>query len=362
MGENRWSPRSGVEVGLAVLIFGCPLGCIVAGLVEGLGPGVLIVVAVLAAGVGWLKWREVRAGRAERRAVDAVYELYTDALDRAERGDLTGAVERFEEALAAPGGDDYTTELMQGLAAAHLAQGAPGRAVAVWRRAYQLHRDEQGDDAVSTLAAANGLAAALLIHGERAAAGERYRDTLDRCRRLLGDAHPETVAALNGAARTASQPEPPQPQSPHEQAAELYERLFGPSHPDTRIARQAAPQDPATARLAAGDLAGARTLCEQAAGTPAGCNDLAMVLREQRDLTAAYRAYERAAELSDPLDPEHLAARNGIVRVMLLQGDETNAATELTAVVEACVARFGEQHPETAAARRNLDRLSGGSS
>lgn len=345
-------PRDGVVTALAVVAVGGPLVCLVAGLVDGLGPWVLAVVGLLVAGVGWLKWREVRATRAERRAAGAVHDLYAEALDRAERGDLAGAAERFEEALGAPGGDDLTTELLQGLAAVHLAQGAPGRAVAVWLSAYQGNRDQYGDDAVPTLAAANGLAAALLTHGERAAAGDRYRDTLARCRRLLDDAHPETVAALNGVARTAPDPG-------HAQAAELYERHLGPSHPDTSIARrQAVPDDPATARLAAGDLAGARELYAAVAESPAALNDLAMVLREQRDLTAAYRAYERAAELSDPLDPQHLAARNGIARVMLLQGDETNAAAELMAVVAACVARYGEHHPETAAARRNLERIS----
>ncbi len=343
--------RDGVVTALAVAAVGCPLACIVAGLVDGLGPWVLAVVGLFVAGVGWLKWREVRATRAERRDTDAVHALYTDALDRAERGDPAGAAERFEAALAAPGGGDYAMELLQGLAAAHLAQGAAGRAVAVWRGAYQRFRDDLGEDAAQTLVAANGLAAALLSNGERDAAGDRYRDTLARCRALLGDADPETVAALNGVARTS-------PDQRHEQAADLYERLFGPSHPDTRMARrQAAPDDAATARLAAGDLAGARELCA-AAGSPAALNDLAMVLREQRDLMGAYRAYERAAERSDPLDPQHRAARDGIARVMLLQGDETNATAELTAVVEACVARHGEHHPETAAARRNLERIS----
>ncbi|GAB3830773.1 hypothetical protein ACFPIJ_30690 [Dactylosporangium cerinum] len=306
--------------------------------------------AVLLAGVGWLKWREVRATRVERQATDTVHELHSDALDRAERGDLTGAAERFEEALGATGGEDYTAELLQGLAAVHLAEGAPGRAVAVWLTAYQLQKDENGADAVPTLAAANGLAAALLTHGEREAAGDRYRDTLARCGRLLDDAHPESVAARNGVARITGE---------HAQAAELYERLFGPAHPDTRIARrQSAPDGPAIARLAAGDLAGARALAAAAFDSPAGLNDYAMVLREQRDLMAAYRAYERAAELSDPLDPEHLAARDGIARVMLLQGDVANATIELTAVIEACVTRHGEHHPGTAAARRNLERIS----
>ncbi|WP_203851515.1 hypothetical protein [Dactylosporangium siamense] len=342
--------REGVVTAVVVVAAACPLTCIVAGLVDGLGPWVLAVVAVLLAGVGWLRWREVRATRAERQATDAVHELYSDALDRAERGDLTGAAERFEEALGAAGGEDYTAELLQGLAAVHLAQGALGRAVAVWLTAHRTLNDEQGADALPTLAAANGLAAALLTHGEREAAGERYRDTLARCGRLLDDAHPESVAARNGVARVTGE---------HAEAADLYERLFGPAHPDTRIARrQAAPEDPATARLAAGDLAGARALSAAAVDAPAGLNDYAMVLREQRDLMAAYRAYERAAELSDPLDPEHLAARDGIARVMLLQGDEANAAIELTAVLEACVARLGEQHPDTVAARRNLERLS----
>ncbi|MEV0567107.1 tetratricopeptide repeat protein [Dactylosporangium sp. NPDC050588] len=350
--------RDGILTILLVLLVGGTIACLVAALVDGLGPWVLAVVALLAAGVARLKWREVRARRAERRTGDAVHDLYTDALDRAGRGDHAGAATRLAGALRR-GGGDLTTELQQCLAAAHLALGETGRAVAVWREAYELNRREQGDDAPPTIAAANGLAAALLTHGDRAAAAARYRDTLDRCRRLLGDADPETVAALNGVTRTDPTPR-------HDEVAALYEDLFGPFHPDARIARrQSAPQDPATARLATGDLRAARALSEQAAapgdgnatGTPAALNDLAMVLREQRDLMGAYRAYERATELSDPLDPHHLTALAGLTRIMLLQGDETNATAALTDLAEAYATRYGPHHPETTAARRNLARL-----
>ncbi|MEV4139649.1 tetratricopeptide repeat protein [Dactylosporangium sp. NPDC049742] len=357
--------RDGVLTVLVVLVAGGTIACLVAALVDGLGPWVLAVVALLAAGVARLKWREVRARRAERRTGEAVHDLYTDALDRAGHGDHAGAATRFADALRR-GGGDLTADLQQGLAAAHLALGETGRAVTVWREAYQLNQREQGDDALPTIAAANGLAAALLTHGDRAAAAARYRDTLERCRRLLGDADPETVAALNGVTRTDPTPR-------HDEVAALYEDLFGPSHPDARIARrQSAPQDPATARLATGDLRAARTLYEQAvpgdgtatgtpygrdATTPAALNDLAMVLREQRDLMGAHRAYERATELSDPLDPDHLAALAGLTRIMLLQGDETNATAALTDLAEACATRHGPDHPETAAARRNLARL-----
>ncbi|MGI5176345.1 tetratricopeptide repeat protein [Dactylosporangium sp. CA-152071] len=342
--------RDGVLTVLVALVAGGTIACLVAALVDGLGPWVLAVVALLAAGVAWLKWREVRARRAERRTEDAVHDLYTDALDRAGRGDHAGAATRLASALRR-GGGDLTAELQQCLAAAHLALGETGQAVAVWREAYELNQREQGDDAPPTIAAANGLAAALLTHGDRAAAAARYRDTLERCRRLLGDADPETVAALNGVTRTDPTPR-------HDTVAALYEDLFGASHPDARIARrQSAPQDPATAHLATGDLRAARTLSEQAATTPPALNDLAMVLREQRDLMGAYRAYERATELSDPLDPHHLTALAGLTRIMLLQGDETNATAALTDLAEAYATRYGPHHPETTAARRNLARL-----
>lgn len=359
MGETPRGSRDAIATALVAVPVGGVVVCIVAGLVDGLGAWVLGAVAVLAAvlavGVGRLKWREVRATRGREHADDAVHELYSDALDRAEQGDLVGAGARFEEALTTSDGDGdgdaYTMDLLQGLAAVRVAQGRTGRAVEVWHRAYQLQRDEYGDDSVPAVAAANGLAAALLMNGERDAAGERYRDTLDRCRRLLGAAHPETVVALNGVTRTGPAPE-------HGPVADLYARLLGPSHPDTRIARrQASPDGPAIARLAAGDLAGARASLEQSGLHTAGAvDDYAMVLREQRDLMAAYRAYERAADLGGE------RARYGIALVMLLQGDETNATAELRAVVEDCVARYGEEHPETLAARRSLDRVTGASS
>ncbi len=366
----------GIAIAVAVVIIGCVVVLLVGGLVDGLGWWVLVVPAALVGGIGWLKWLEARGNRARRHGVDGLHKLYVDALDRAGRGDLTGAAERLEEAVVASGrlGDDagrYMMVLLQELASVRMAQGDLGRAVAVWQRAYELSRAEQGDDAGSTLAAANGLAAVLLTRGERKAAAERYEDTLARCRRLLDDAHPETVAALNGVARSAPTPRLGQL---HQHAAELYARILGPSHPDTLVVqREAAPDNPATARLAVGDLNGARALFAQAVAdsvqrhgeadprTVAALNDLAMVLREQRDLTAAYRTYERAAELDAQLPvgphPQHLAAGNGIAQVMLLQGDTTNAATELAAVLDDCVARYGEQHPETAAARRNLDRV-----
>ncbi|WP_173083075.1 tetratricopeptide repeat protein [Phytohabitans rumicis] len=377
---ERFSPGQrlsrGIAMAVAIVIIGCVVVFLVGGLVEGLGWWVLVVLAALVGGVGWLKWLQVRKARAWRRGVDVVHEVYVDALDRAECGDLTGAAERFEEAIAASsrlGGDagQYVMVLLQGLASVRVAQGDLGRAVAVWQRAHALSRAEQGDDAAQTLATANGIAAVLLTQGEREAAGERYQDTLARCRRLLDAAHPETVTALNGVARSAPTP---QVGPLHQQAAELYARILGPSHPDTLIAqRQAAPDDPAAACLAIGDLGGARALSAQALAdcvqrhgeadprTVAALNDLAMVLREQRDLTAAYRMYERAAELCGRLPggphPQQLAAGNGIAQVMLLQGDVVNAATELAAVLDGCLTRYGKQHPETAAARRNLERL-----
>ncbi|MET7423738.1 tetratricopeptide repeat protein [Dactylosporangium sp. NPDC005555] len=340
---ERTRSRRAVELTLAMLVLGCPLACVVAGLADRAGPWVFAVVALLVVAVAWLKWREVRARRAERRVEDAIHDLYEDALDRAGRGDHAGAAARFEEAIGR--GDHLAFDLHEGLAAAHLALGDTGRAVGVWRGLYERNLRDLGEDALPTVAAANGLAAALLTHGERTAAGDRYRDTLDRCRRLLGDAHPETVAALNGVTRTDPDPR-------HGQVAALYEELFGPSHPDTTMARrQAAPDDPATARLAAGDLMGARTQYERAGQT----SELAMVLREQRDLIGAHGAYVRAAERTDPRDPAHVAALAGLARVMLLQGDDTNAAVQLAAVVEACVALYGADHPETVAAARLRD-------
>ncbi|BCB83506.1 hypothetical protein Psuf_008190 [Phytohabitans suffuscus] len=366
----------GVAMAVAMVAIGCVVVFLVGGLVEGLGWWVLVVLAALVGGVGWLKWLQVRGARASRRGVDVVHGMYVDALDRAERGDLTGAAERFEEAVGACGrlgGDagQYMMDLLQGLASVRVAQGDLGRAVAVWQRAYELSRVEYGDDAVPTLAAANGVAAVLLTRGEREAAGERYRDTLARCRRLLDDAHPETVVARNGVARSAPTP---RVGSLHQQGAELYARILGPSHPDTLIARrQAAPDGAAISCLAIGELDRARALSAEAVAdcvgrygeadprTVAALNDLAMVLREQRDLTAAYRTYERAAELCGRLPggphAQQLAAGNGIAQVMVLQGDVANAATELAAVLDGCVARYGEQDPQTAAARRNLDRL-----
>ncbi|MFD0744446.1 tetratricopeptide repeat protein [Phytohabitans flavus] len=170
----------GIAYAAAIVFIGCVVVFLVAALVERLGWWVLVVLAVLGGWVGWLKWVEVRGARASRRGVDGVHEVYVDALDRAERGDLTGAAERFEEAVAASGrlggeSGQYMMDLLQGLASVRVAQGDLGRAVAVWQRAYELSRTEEGDDAVSTLAAANGLAAVLLTRGEREAAGSGTR-------------------------------------------------------------------------------------------------------------------------------------------------------------------------------------------
>jgi hypothetical protein len=91
--------------------------------------------------------------------------------------------------------DDVPDELWWLLdrAASYLhTRGQPRAALPLFERAYGAIRARVGDDARSTLAAANNLANSLRDLGEYQRARELDEDTLTRSRRVLGDDHPDT--------------------------------------------------------------------------------------------------------------------------------------------------------------------------
>jgi tetratricopeptide (TPR) repeat protein len=358
--------------------------CLLAGLVQGIGPIVLVVLAVLVAAVGWLAWRQRRAGRELQRAADALHVMYVDALELADTGQVATALVRYEHAIEMSvrvhgPADPFTLELIGNLASLRLACDDLDAARDLRERAYEACRVRVGEEWIDTQSALISAASVQLAQGDAKGAGERYRQALDWCERTLDDEHPETGAALNGLARSlAAQGDLAGAEGLYRRAVDRYVRVLGPSHPDTVAAAQdqaiAAARHLDTQRPAslvvAGDLAGARRLLEHAveeASTRCGDRDLrsaavmsalGAVLREQRDLGAAYRWYERAANacVLIPGGPhaEMIAAANGIARVQLLQGDAVNATTTLTEVHDACLRRYGDDHPDTLAAHANL--------
>jgi hypothetical protein len=92
-------------------------------------------------------------------------------------------------------------------------------------------------------------------------------------------------------------------------------------------------------------------------------NDVAEVLREQRDFTAAYELHRQAEEMCRdlPEPPHRLLAetRYGAGTAAVLRGDPGTALSWHQQVVDDCVKVRGAGDPETVAARTNLARVRG---
>ena len=309
-----------------------------------------------------MSWWGLRGRSAKRRTADELYEVYTDACFRADGGDYAGAADALGRAVPESvringAGDPFTLELMSNLASALVALGDLAAARDVRPRAFDVIQDEPGYLTVSVVYALTGLASVQLAQGDLAGARAGYQRALDWCREEVDDRHPEVGAARNGLARTlAAQGEYAGAEDLYIEAVEHCGRVLGSTHADTIAAarnRDLArslphPGEGWAARVVAGDLAGARRLLPDAAH-----NALGEVLREQRDMMGAYRAYERTSESGEGRDA--LAALEGLTQVMLLKGDATNAATTLAEAQAMRRALLGDHNPDVAIAQAYFD-------
>ena len=89
------------------------------------------------------------------------------------------------------------TRLLDRAATYLLVRGEPQAALAVFERAYEVRRQEFGDDHRDTLASASSLAGDLAAVGNYQRARDLDEDTLSRCRRVLGDDHPDTLTSAS---------------------------------------------------------------------------------------------------------------------------------------------------------------------
>ena len=229
------------RVFLAFIVLDCALVllCLLAGLAEGLGAWVWLVAAVLVATVVWLAWRQRRSVRAHERLAGEVHDVYMDAADRADGGDLAAAGALYERAMDESvrvhgPADPFTMVIVADLASVRLSQGNLAAATELRERAHQACRTHLGEDSVDTLSAQISSASALLAQGDLRSARERYEQALDRCQRTLDNVHPETRAAECGLARTlAAQGDLSGAERLYRRAAEHYAQVLGPLHPDT---------------------------------------------------------------------------------------------------------------------------------
>ena len=132
------------------------------------------------------------------------------------------------------------TRLLDRAATYLVTRGEAQAAGAVYERAYDVRRDNFGDDHVDTLASASNLALNLWWLGEYPRARELDEDTLTRRRRVLGEDHPDTLASASQlASDLVGLGNYPQARELQEEMLSRQRRILGDDHPDTLMtARQ----------------------------------------------------------------------------------------------------------------------------
>jgi tetratricopeptide (TPR) repeat protein len=152
----------------------------------------------------------------------------------------------------------------------------------------------------------------------------------------------------------------------YETELEARERLLGPEHPDTLVARN----NLALSLLYEGDLTNARTLQERVLeererllgadhpGTVTARSNLALILLNQGDLTNARTLQERVIEgrerVLSPDHPDTLSARSNLAGILRGQGDLAGARALQERVLEALERALGPEHLDTLGAASNL--------
>jgi tetratricopeptide (TPR) repeat protein len=288
------------------------------------------------------------------------------------RGDLTGAREREERALAArerilgPEHPDTLTTL-QNLAGTLLAQGDLAGARERYERVLAAYEHIQGPEHPDTLRTLNNLAVTLQEQGDLAGARERHERVLAAYERIQGTEHPDTLNMLNNLAGVLdAQGDLAGARERYERALAAYERILGVEHPHTLSTLQ----NLAVTLKAQGDLAGARERYERALAArerilgpehPDTLNtlqNLAVTLKAQGDLAGARERYERALAARERiLGPEHadtLRTLQNLAGTFFAQGDLAGARERYERALASFERILGVEHPHTLSTLQNL--------
>jgi hypothetical protein len=128
------------------------------------------------------------------------------------------------------------TGLLDRAASYLLGRGEVQAAAAVYERAYEVRRDNFGDDHPDTLTSASNLALNLWWLGEYQRARALDEDTLARRRRILGEDHRDTLTSAGQLAHDLfGLGNYPQARELQEETLSRRRRILGDDHPDTLI-------------------------------------------------------------------------------------------------------------------------------
>jgi tetratricopeptide (TPR) repeat protein len=132
------------------------------------------------------------------------------------------------------------TRLLDRAAMYMIVRGEARAAPAVYERAYDVRRDNFGDDHPDTLTSASNLASALWWLGEHPRARALDEDTLTRRRRVLGEDHPDTLTSASQLANDlVGLGNYPHARVLQAETLSRQRRILGDDHPDTLMtARQ----------------------------------------------------------------------------------------------------------------------------
>ncbi|MCH8151743.1 MAG: serine/threonine protein kinase [Planctomycetes bacterium] len=208
--------------------------------------GVLVVATVISIGFALSEAEQRGIAEAEAKRADAekaIAEALDDFLSKeilaaGTRQVLDAAAERIEEA-STPGGRFEDMPLIEAsirlpLAIAYWGLGEYEAAEPHAEQAFQLRREEFGQEHRDTLDAMNNLAVIYNYLGRCDKAEALHREALATLRRVLGDEDPLTLSAMNNlAVLLRTRDKLAEAEALHREALQTRRRVLGDHHPDT---------------------------------------------------------------------------------------------------------------------------------
>ncbi len=196
------------------------------------------------------------------------------------------------------------------------------------RRAWEIDKQELGEEHSDTLADMNNLAIALRTQGDFPGARVLQEKVLEIRRRVLGEEHPDTLSSMNNLASTFSmQGDLPGARVLQEKVLEVRRRVLDEEHP----------------------------------GMLASMNNLALTLKDQGDLPGARVLQEKVLEIRRRVQgeehPDTLASMNNLALTLWQMNEYLPALQLMQTAAEGRARVLGPDLPDTLDSGWNLERM-----
>ncbi len=275
------------------------------------------------------------------------------------------AVEQLDTTF--PNQPRIQARLLNAIGQTYYGLGLYQKAIEVFERARDLHRNELGEDHEDTLMLMNNLAEQYRSTGRLAEALPLFEQTLKLRKAKLGPEHQDTLRSMHNLATAYYSAGRLAEALPlYEQTVELKKARLGPEHPETLMSMN----NLAEAYRSADRLAEAISLNEQTLelrkaklgpehpDTLQSMNNLANAFASAGRLAEALPLYEQTVELKKarlgPEHPETLISMGNLASTYWFAGRVAEVVQLLEQTLELMRSKLGPEHPTTLISIGNL--------